>query len=341
MKFVWALVSLVIAGIALVLFRPDLVPYLSDYALALPFAQILSMRFWIGAVLLFGAVILAVFALVRYKLLNMGRIAGSLAGVLLIASMLQFGLLLERGVAKPHQLAPDRGVAMASAGNGDITVLTYNTLGGKTTAEQISQLVETNGVDVVVLPETAHKRGREVAELLAAQGLKFQQFDTHTSQYDPEFRSTVLLVSATLGEYEQSDDAPAGSAAVVARPVSGEGPEFIGVHPIAPVPALMEQWRSQTHAVYEQCGKSNFIMAGDFNSTIDHQMAHGFSCGDGARDAGSGAVGTWPATMPAGLSAPIDRVLHDGHSYRGTDAAIVKVGESDHRGLLVRLTPTK
>ncbi|QJC21169.1 endonuclease/exonuclease/phosphatase family protein [Arcanobacterium buesumense] len=341
MKFIWAFISLLIAGVALVSLRPDMFPYVSDFVLITPIAQIMSMRFWIGAVLIFSAVVLAVFALVRYKLLNMGRIAGLLALVLFVGSFGQFGVLIARGVAHPSQLAPDRGVSFTSPGNGEITVLSYNTLGGKTTTEQIVQLVEDNGVDVVVLPETGHKRGQDIVRRLAEHGMSFQQFDTHTSEYDPEFRSTLLLVSTALGEYEQTNDAPVDSAAVSARPVDGNGPELIGVHPIAPLPALMDQWRAETYAVYSQCDKTNFIMAGDFNSTIDHQLAHGFSCGDGARDAGSGAVGTWPLTTPALLSAPIDRVLHDGQHFQGTDAAVVQVGESDHRGLLVRLGPTK
>lgn len=338
MKFVWGTLSLAIAAIGILLCRPDLTEYTSTLALSTPLAQIISMRFWIGAGLIFSALLLAIFAVVRRKLLNMGRIAGALAAMLAVCGVLQFGVMLERGLANPGKLGPDHGITATARGNGDITVLTYNTLGGKTTPGQIAQLAEANGADVIVLAETAGDRGHELVRLLAKRGLRFQHFDTATSKYDPEFRSTILLISETLGKYEQSDTAPAEAAAVSARPVAGNGPEIVGVHPIAPMPRFVDSWRKQTRAVYELCSRPNIIVAGDFNSTIDHQLAQGFTCGDGAKDAGSGAVGTWPVSTPAALSAPIDRVLYSG-SFRGSDAAIVTVGGSDHRGLLVRLSP--
>lgn len=250
-------------------------------------------------------------------------------------------MLIERGISNPGKLDSDRGVSLSAQGNGDITVLTYNTLGGQTAMKLVSELVVNNGVDVVILPETSVAHGHELVTMLAKNGLDFQQFDNHASEYDPEFRSTVLLVSRALGSYEESDLASSLAGGVSARPVTGEGPVFIGVHPIAPLPALIDQWRWETHSVYSLCSEPNFIMAGDFNSTVDHQMAHGFSCADGAYEAGSGAVGTWPASTPAILSAPIDRVLHDGKRYTGSDAAVVRVGDSDHRGLLVRLSAKK
>ena len=60
----------------------------------------------------------------------------------------------------------------------------------------------------------------------------------------------------------------------------------------------------------------------------------------GAADqAGAGALGTWPARLPKLLSSPIDRVLTTTNEYRGSEATIVNLGGSDHRGVMVRLTP--
>ncbi|QRV02289.1 endonuclease/exonuclease/phosphatase family protein [Arcanobacterium phocisimile] len=341
MKYFWGLLSFVIAACAAILIRPDLLSFSRDFVLSTPLAQIMSLRVWIAGGLLFAAVALFVFSVVRRKLLGMGRIAAVLGAVLLIFSGIQFGMIAERGISNPGKLGPDRGVSLSSSGNGDITVLTYNTLGGRTGMADVSQLAVSNGADVIVLPETSSAHGQELVDALRESGLDFQQFDTHTSEYDPEFRSTVLLVSRGLGEYEQADIVPDSAAGVSARPVSGQGPVFVGVHPIAPLPALIDEWRSETRSVYSVCSEPNFIMAGDFNSTVDHQLAQGFSCADAAYQAGSGAVGTWPASTPALLAAPIDRVLHDGEHYTGSDAAVVSVGDSDHRGLLVRLSVKK
>lgn len=88
MKFVWGTLSLAIAAIGILLCRPDLTEYTSTLALSTPLAQIISMRFWIGAGLIFSALLLAIFAVVRRKLLNMGRIAGALAAMLAVCGVL-------------------------------------------------------------------------------------------------------------------------------------------------------------------------------------------------------------------------------------------------------------
>ena len=59
-----------------------------------------------------------------------------------------------------------------------------------------------------------------------------------------------------------------------------------------------------------------------------------------ADQAGAGALGTWPARLSELLSSPIDRVLTTTNEYRGSEATTVDLGGSDHRGVMVRLTPS-
>ncbi|WP_353065769.1 endonuclease/exonuclease/phosphatase family protein [Arcanobacterium hippocoleae] len=115
-------------------------------------------------------------------------------------------------------------------------------------------------------------------------------------------------------------------------------PRFYGVHPIAPLPSLMQRWKAEITKTYSLCKSGeNFVLAGDFNSTADHQAALEISCRDAVKEARMGGLGTWPAKFPVWLSAPIDRVLTGGNNYRGAQAKIVKAGASDHAGIVVQL----
>ncbi|MFT3944243.1 MAG: endonuclease/exonuclease/phosphatase family protein [Ancrocorticia sp.] len=261
----------------------------------------------------------------------------------------------------------------AAAENPDITVLQYNTLGGSVDISALADLITNENINVVSLPETSTQTGEDIVAHLAERGLWFQQFDTGTSGYEADYASTVLLVSSSLGEYVQTDifepstesadsvetsetpgptdpvetseiTAQEGSVphAVRAVPLDGNGPTFVAVHPIAPGRDRMDVWQSEIRAAYGLCGtEPNAIVAGDFNSTADHEAALRLEtpCTDAAAQAGAGALGTWPARLPELLSSPIDRVLTTTNEYRGSEAAIVNLGGSDHRGVMVRLTP--
>lgn len=339
MKVVWGLLALVVAILAGITLDPDRLG-LADATLSFPFAQVISMRGVIMVALLIAAIFFAIIGAIRHRMLDRGRIAGALALVLLLVGIGHGAIIYDRGVANPSQLGPDRGLTQSQTGDGSITVLTYNTLGGATTPTQLVDVIVSDGVDVVVLPETSTADGEQLVALLAEQSMSFQQFDNGTSQYNPDFESTVLLISSSLGEYVQTSASNDSRSSVSAAPANGSGPQIIGAHPIAPVPALHDQWRTDIAGTYDLCQTDgSFILAGDFNSTVDHQLALGADCTDGGEEAGSAGLGSWPSGLPSLLGSPIDRVLHDGGTYRGTDARLVDVGGSDHRGLVVRLTP--
>lgn len=61
MKYLWGLISLALAACAAVLIRPDLLSVTRDLALATPLAQVMSLRLWLAAGLLFVAVALLIF----------------------------------------------------------------------------------------------------------------------------------------------------------------------------------------------------------------------------------------------------------------------------------------
>src|SRR5690606_35174799 len=94
----------------------------------------------------------------------------------------------------------------------------------------------------------------------------------------------------------------------------------------------------------------SIILAGDFNSTIDHWSrladptvtnARIGACLDAAEAGGQGGQGTWPTDLPALLGAPIDHVIHSSDWHTTGFRVIGSRDEagSDHRPVLARLVP--
>ncbi|KQV26452.1 MULTISPECIES: endonuclease/exonuclease/phosphatase family protein [unclassified Microcella] len=264
-----------------------------------------------------------------------------LAGLAVIAlgfTAINVAVLASRGFGADALPAP--------AGD-DLVVLSWNTLGDATGPGIIADLAAAERADVIVLPETTEETAVVVAEILRDAG---RPMWVHTLDFDPELelkaRSTSVLVSVELGEYARDDSVGSTTVlpSIVLRPISGEGPTIIGVHPIAPVPGELESWRADLAWLDEVCTGERVIMAGDLNATADHFTATDDgpglgSCVDAALATGSGAVGTWPTRLPALLGAPIDHVLAtpdlEIRSYR-VITTLDDAG-SDHRPVVARL----
>ncbi|MBM7824365.1 endonuclease/exonuclease/phosphatase (EEP) superfamily protein YafD [Arcanobacterium pluranimalium] len=341
MGIILGIASLLCALFAAITVKPDFVPFLPNPVLTEPFAQLLAMRGVLAVVFVGLGVLLLLISVILRGFLRRFWLTRISAVVLIIAGLIHAGVVCDRGINNPDRLPKDQGISGAQHGDGSLTVLSYNTLGGATNTDQLADVIVNNGVDVVSLPETSTKRGQELLAELQKHGMKFQIFTTETPKWNPEFSSTILLVSESLGKYKKvslpMQDVPELSI-VSAEPASGNGPKIIAAHPIAPTHRNIDLWKREISAVYGLCeSQKNYILAGDFNSTVDHQNALGANCADAVAEAGSAGLGTWPASMPALLSAPIDRVLHDGATYRGQKATTVRIGNSDHRGILVRL----
>lgn len=331
------ILALGIAAVALLSVKPDILVEATKITLRSPVAQILAFRGWIAVGLAGLALFFVIMGAIRKAMLNRGRIAFALAFALALASLGHVGVMAIRG------FAPNTSVAEKA--RGDITVLEYNTAGSAVTMESIENVIVENQVDVVMLTETSAENGEKLMLLLGGDGLDFQLFTNGKSIYDTEYSSTVLLVSASLGKYVADDsfgDAKNEIYGVMAKPESGDGPRFAAVHPVAPSQAHLRSWRVDMLEAYSTCADyENVIIAGDFNSTADHEAAlHlGTQCTDTGAQAEIGGLGTWPSNLPGFFAAPIDRVLTN-TAYQGVAAEIVNVGESDHRGIIVRMRPT-
>ena len=332
-RFLAAVVILAVGACLLI----ALWPQVFGLATAPVVAQVVSLRglaVAVALVLVLGLTLVALIAPVAR------RFTASLAIALLAFALVSTAVLATRGFGGP---------GFESATESDVTVLSWNTLGDAPGAEAIANLALETGAEVVVLPETTNALGLQIADLMAASGSTMSVF---TTAYDEvsKARSTTLLVSAALGEYESDATLETTSVlpTVVATPVDGTGPTIIAVHPVAPIPGEMQHWRDDLQWLKAACTGGNVIMAGDANSTLDHYAglatADGAAigdCFDGADATGNAAVGTWPAALPALLGAPIDHVMATAN-WRFTGFRVIQSHDgfgSDHRPVLAQPSP--
>lgn len=299
-------------------------------------AQLVSFR---GVVL--GALAVGVLALVFFAALTPARrrFAVSIAVVLIAGIALQGIVVASRGSGNL-----DFETATAST----VTVLAWNTLGDAPGEHAVATLALDTDADVVVLSETSAAFGVAVRDLMGASGRPMQAFTVSYDQIS-KARSTTLLIAESLGVYLVDPDQRTSSVlpSVVAQPANGSGPTIIGVHLVAPLPPELAHWNTDLDWMAGACVGDNVIIAGDFNSTVDHFAGLGVGeatlgeCTDAAAATNNAAVGTWPTSLPPLFGAPIDHVMAT-NNWRFTGMRVIENYDgygSDHRPVLAQLFP--
>jgi endonuclease/exonuclease/phosphatase (EEP) superfamily protein YafD len=300
-------------------------PWLVGAAGRMPIAQAISFRLVVAlGLLLVAAIVLAPPGARSPR--------AALVVILLLGAIAQVGVLTSRGWS-----------STATTGSADgVVVLSFNTF-TVVTPDVLARVVLDHRADVVVLPETTEATGRATAELLAALGRPMTTLARRAG--DAPEQSTVLLVSTALGDYAVAEQAADRHATFRAEPVATPddpwAPPIVAAHPFPPsTPGSMSLWRSEGAWVRGAClDTPGVIVAGDLNATLDHPHLRGLGpCVDAARAAGAAALGTWPASLPSRLSAPIDHILVDGRAWRVTSFAVLPAtGGSDHRPVVAHL----
>lgn len=334
-----AVTVLALTGILLVLAWPQLV----GLQRTSPLAQVSALRGASAAV----AVVLALLATVLALLSSGGRrFFATLAVLLLVFTGLQAAVLASRGFGAGGFETPAETT---------VTVLTWNTLGDAPGVDAVTELVLQTGADVVALPETTAELANEVARRAQEAG---RPLVAYTVAYDQvaKARSTSVLISTELGSYVVGSGRSNTSVlpSVVAVP-TGPGPVIVAAHAVAPLPQYVGQWRSDLAWLAAQCNGEDVILAGDLNATLDHLAGLETSavdvtgaatrtdlgrCRDAARQAGAGALGTWPAGVPAVFGTPIDHVMAT-PNWRVSGFRVIGDRDeegSDHRPVLAQLT---
>ncbi|MGM1017652.1 MAG: endonuclease/exonuclease/phosphatase family protein [Actinomycetota bacterium] len=305
-----------------------------------PFAQAVAAR----GVVLVGFLAIALLAL----LLMLARPLRGFAASILIVALL--------GAAATGAIGTMRGFGtgeLPEKTDESVRVLTWNTAGEAVSAEEIAKAILEQDVDIVSLPETSESVGARIAVMLREQGhpMWVHHVNIHPDIPDgPQAWQTTILISPDLGDYSVIDSSSDGSSntgsvpSAVVMPVDGDGPTVVAVHAVAPRAQDMAQWRSDLRWVADQCPEGNVILAGDFNSTIDHMAGLGVGggdmglCQDVAIRTGTGMSGTWPASLPALLGAPIDHIMAS-QNWEPSGSLVLDAKGSDHRGLIAQLEP--
>ena len=304
-----------------------------------PFAQLVAVR----GVVLAAFLAIAVLAL----LLLLARPLRGFAASLLIVALL--------GAAATGAIGAVRGFGSGTLPDkteASVRVLTWNTAGEAVSAETIADAILTQQVDVVTLPETAESVGERIAVMLREQGHPMWVHHVQFGDVEngPQAWETTILISPELGDYSviaSSQDGSSNTSSVpsaVVMPVNGAGPTIVAVHAVAPRVEAMQRWQSDLTWIADQCPEGNFILAGDFNATLDHMAGLGTGggdmgyCRDASSRTGTGATATWPAKYPEFVGAPIDHVMAS-PDWDPTGSLVLDAAGSDHRALVVQLEP--
>ena len=330
-RVVAAVLTVVVAALLLVLAWPQLF----NLEWMLPIAQAVSLR---GVAILGGVLGIVLLTIVAIIVARARRFTGSLALTLVAFCAISLAVLATRGFGSE---------SFAIKHSSDLTVLSWNTLGDGPGAQAIANLAIEADADILTLPETSEATGVEVAVLMGAAGHPMWAYTTPFDQVS-KARSTTLLISADLGTYTVQDDVGNTSVlpTVVATPDSGVGPTIVSAHPVAPIDGEMDNWRSDLTWLASICTGDNMIMAGDFNSTLDHYVRLAGEtgvfgeCNDAASESNNGAVGTWPTRYPAIVGAPIDHEMYSSHWQVSGMRVIQTVDDlgSDHRPIVAQLS---
>lgn len=335
-KIALTVMTVVTAAIALLMLWPQAV----GAQRAPGVAHIVSFRAVFALVAVVLVVLLLLITLVWHRVRT---VAAIFVVQLLLFATVTGAILGTRGFGNDSASA-------AARENSGIVILSWNTLGGSPGVERIAELALRLNAQVVSLPETTEHQTRRIAALMAAAG---HPMAVHSLTFNRTAKSssTSVLISRNLGRY--SIDTTRGSTSilptVVLIPEDATNPTIVAAHPVAPVPGYFSAWQRDLLWLRGICTGTNVILAGDLNSSLDHESGLGNSddatigdCRDAALATGNAAVGTWPTRLPALLGTPIDHVMATPNWTISDFRVITSLDQtgSDHRPIMARLVPS-
>lgn len=296
------------------------------WALPVPFVCWLVLRTggweptfrWIQLVA-FTPYVAAAALVVPVAALLLGNRAAAVAGAL--AAGLLVWLVAPRAFSDPEP----------RASGPTLRILGANLLHGRTPPERIAALVKELRIDVLSLEELP-PAGIPAMEAALKALLPYSAAGTHDTSLYSRFPLAV-----------RADSPPGSIRADLAVPGAGHPVEFVAVHTCAPLgPGYDTCWQdSQRRLPAATPHETVRVMAGDFNSTLDHALLRRV-LDTGYRDAadarGEGLAPTWPAdgrVLPPGIA--IDHVVAD-RRVAIRAFATHDLPRSDHRAVSAVLT---
>lgn len=211
-----------------------------------------------------------------------------------------------------------------------LSVLTLNAEMGKASVDELVATVTEHDVDVLVIAETSEP----MIAALSVAGLA-ERFPYRSGQTieDPGTWGTVILSRYPAKAKAVEQEAETYQQPLLSIDVDGTQVLVRGVHPQAPVPAKVENWRAGLRELgqwqRDQRG-TPLVMAGDFNASPAHAPFRDASRGLASAQ-GRIASPTWPVGRTYPPFTDIDHVLVRGLSV--VDGGVEEISGTDHRAV--------
>lgn len=313
-------------------------------------ARLVTVATWSGVAVLGGWLAVRLLGLERgfplVPLLAYTPYAGALALVVLavaaaarrwVAAVAAAAVVAAFAVVVVPRAVGSLGTASASASPsaaGELRVLTANLQYGEASPDELVELVRRLDVDVVAVQElttgavdSLNRAGLE--DLLPYEVLAPRPGPAGAGLY-ARYPMRALPEHAPSGSFAM----PAAAVRLPSGPVG-----VTAVHPVPPVSAdAVRRWGRGLGSLPPAGGEGPWILAGDFNATLDHAalreiLAAGYQ--DAAAAVGQGFAPTWPVGLPL-PPVTIDHVLVERGCGVG-DVSVHDITGSDHRAVLAEV----
>ena len=223
-------------------------------------------------------------------------------------------------------------------GPGPLTlrVLTLNVLGGSADPAAVVRAIERYRVDVLVVQELTPDMVHRLADAGIDTLLPYGHLDPRPGPY-----GTGLWARWPMTALPPVPGLKAAAPRARIQPLDGWPVTVTGVHPRPPMRRNVRRWQQELAAIRSALVSTDGlqVVAGDFNASRDHRpfrdlLAAGFlDCADAARRR------PWPGfTWPTGRWIPsvmrLDHVLVSQGSATVSASQVIRVPDTDHRGVL-------
>jgi endonuclease/exonuclease/phosphatase (EEP) superfamily protein YafD len=217
-----------------------------------------------------------------------------------------------------------------------LRVLTLNVMGGSADSAAVVRAVERHRVDVLVVQELTPDMVPRLADAGIDTRLPYSHLDPRPRPY-----GTGLWARWPMTPLPPVPGLKAAAPRARIRPLDGWPVTVTGVHPRPPMRRNVRRWQQELAAIRSALVNTDGpqVVAGDFNASRDHRpfrdlLAAGFlDCADAARRR------PWPGfTWPTGRWIPavmrLDHVLVSQGSATVSASEVIRVPDTDHRGVL-------
>ncbi|WP_219414370.1 endonuclease/exonuclease/phosphatase family protein [Pseudonocardia nigra] len=216
----------------------------------------------------------------------------------------------------------------------DLRILSLNALHGRADTGELATVIEREVPDFVVLPEAGCDFRDKLLPLVEVLGYRAW---TSTEPGVRDGHSVTLLAGGRAGDVRvRIGTGMRYPHLEVTGGILGRRTLY-AVHPTAPMgPRRTALWRKDLALIAQWCRAPIApIVAGDFNSTLDHSVfrAAMAGCRSAAAGSGQGLVATYPSALPRWLGIQIDHVLVPPRTVT-TRFDVVDVAGTDHRAVL-------